>query len=163
MGDCVPQCEIYVSLGYKGIVLSKPSNIHTVGITTFSYMYHSQGQSWGQMACVPLGTEVSEDLAWCTRADFIDRHSTPRMPWHDISSAVHGKAARDVARHFIQRWNYTKVHRWFYHDSVHMKRDRPGRGGEEGLQWPQLCYPSTLGCPVVRVPGSLSKRKKKYS
>lgn len=41
--------------------------------------------------------------------DFIDRHTTPRMPWHDISSAVHGKAARDVARHFIQRWNFTKV------------------------------------------------------
>nr|XP_035931522.1 phospholipase D1 isoform X2 [Halichoerus grypus] len=42
-------------------------------------------------------------------ADFIDRHSTPRMPWHDIASAVHGKAARDVARHFIQRWNFTKI------------------------------------------------------
>lgn len=43
------------------------------------------------------------------RADFIDRYSTPRMPWHDIGSVVHGKAARDVARHFIQRWNFTKV------------------------------------------------------
>jgi len=41
--------------------------------------------------------------------DFIDRHTTPRMPWHDIASVVHGKAARDVARHFIQRWNFTKV------------------------------------------------------
>lgn len=41
--------------------------------------------------------------------DFIDRYTTPRMPWHDISSVVHGKAARDVARHFIQRWNFTKV------------------------------------------------------
>uniref|UniRef100_A0A672V2R9 Phospholipase n=1 Tax=Strigops habroptila TaxID=2489341 RepID=A0A672V2R9_STRHB len=42
-------------------------------------------------------------------ADFIDRYITPRMPWHDISSVVHGKAARDVARHFIQRWNFTKI------------------------------------------------------
>uniref|UniRef100_A0A2K6AW65 Phospholipase n=1 Tax=Macaca nemestrina TaxID=9545 RepID=A0A2K6AW65_MACNE len=42
-------------------------------------------------------------------ADFIDRYSMPRMPWHDIASAVHGKAARDVARHFIQRWNFTKI------------------------------------------------------
>ncbi|XP_076150415.1 phospholipase D1a [Alosa pseudoharengus] len=41
--------------------------------------------------------------------DFIDRYTTPRMPWHDISSVVHGKAARDVARHFIQRWNFTKI------------------------------------------------------
>uniref|UniRef100_A0A6Q2Z210 Phospholipase n=1 Tax=Esox lucius TaxID=8010 RepID=A0A6Q2Z210_ESOLU len=41
--------------------------------------------------------------------DFIDRYTTPRMPWHDISSVVHGKAARDVARHFIQRWNFCKI------------------------------------------------------
>ncbi|KFR15043.1 Phospholipase D1 [Opisthocomus hoazin] len=42
-------------------------------------------------------------------ADFIYRYTAPRMPWHDIASAVHGKAARDVARHFIQRWNFTKI------------------------------------------------------
>uniref|UniRef100_A0A8C4I580 Phospholipase n=1 Tax=Dicentrarchus labrax TaxID=13489 RepID=A0A8C4I580_DICLA len=41
--------------------------------------------------------------------DFIDRYITPRMPWHDIASVVHGRAARDVARHFIQRWNFTKI------------------------------------------------------
>ncbi|XP_013885644.1 phospholipase D1 [Austrofundulus limnaeus] len=41
--------------------------------------------------------------------DFIDRHTMPRMPWHDIASVVHGRAARDVARHFIQRWNFTKL------------------------------------------------------
>jgi len=42
-------------------------------------------------------------------ADLIDRTVTPRLPWHDIHSAVFGKSARDVARHFIQRWNFTKV------------------------------------------------------
>jgi phosphatidylserine/phosphatidylglycerophosphate/cardiolipin synthase-like enzyme len=48
------------------------------------------------------------------------------MPWHDIGVSssnkvikylpfenfqcvVSGKSARDVARHFIQRWNATKV------------------------------------------------------
>uniref|UniRef100_A0A3Q2EC76 Phospholipase n=1 Tax=Cyprinodon variegatus TaxID=28743 RepID=A0A3Q2EC76_CYPVA len=41
--------------------------------------------------------------------DFIDRYTTPRMPWHDIASVVHGRGARDVARHFIQRWNFTKI------------------------------------------------------
>ncbi|XP_067300101.1 phospholipase D1 isoform X2 [Pseudorasbora parva] len=41
--------------------------------------------------------------------DFIDRYKTPRMPWHDIGVVVHGKAARDIARHFIQRWNFTKL------------------------------------------------------
>ncbi|XP_072904854.1 phospholipase D2-like isoform X1 [Hemitrygon akajei] len=41
--------------------------------------------------------------------DFIDRNSTPRMPWRDIGVVIHGGAARDVARHFIQRWNFTKT------------------------------------------------------
>lgn len=40
--------------------------------------------------------------------DSIDRNNTPRMPWHDIQCAVVGSAARDAARHFIQRWNHTK-------------------------------------------------------
>ncbi|XP_026857222.2 phospholipase D1 isoform X2 [Electrophorus electricus] len=41
--------------------------------------------------------------------DFIDRYKTPRMPWHDVGVVVQGTAARDVARHFIQRWNFTKL------------------------------------------------------
>ncbi|XP_041354686.1 phospholipase D1-like [Gigantopelta aegis] len=42
-------------------------------------------------------------------ADFIDRSKCPRMPWHDIGTVVYGKGARDVARHFIARWNFTKL------------------------------------------------------
>lgn len=41
--------------------------------------------------------------------DFIDRVTTPRMPWHDIGVCVQGASARDVARHFIQRWNAAKL------------------------------------------------------
>ncbi|XP_078060541.1 phospholipase D1-like isoform X2 [Mustelus asterias] len=41
--------------------------------------------------------------------DFINRYTMHRMPWHDIAAVVHGKAARNVARHFIQRWNFTKI------------------------------------------------------
>lgn len=41
--------------------------------------------------------------------DLVDRNTTPRMPWHDIGVYVEGKAARDVARHFIQRWNAAKL------------------------------------------------------
>ncbi|XP_057670646.1 phospholipase D2 [Diorhabda carinulata] len=41
--------------------------------------------------------------------DFIDRSTTPRMPWHDIGMCVQGDAARDAARHFIQRWNSAKL------------------------------------------------------
>ncbi|XP_041354689.1 phospholipase D1-like isoform X2 [Gigantopelta aegis] len=42
-------------------------------------------------------------------SDFIDRSQYPRMPWHDIGTVVYGKAASDVARHFIARWNFTKL------------------------------------------------------
>ncbi|KAJ2076688.1 hypothetical protein H4R24_005560 [Coemansia sp. RSA 988] len=38
----------------------------------------------------------------------IDRRMTPRMPWHDVHMAMIGQPARDVARHFIQRWNFIK-------------------------------------------------------
>ncbi|XP_045020806.1 phospholipase D2 isoform X2 [Bubalus bubalis] len=41
--------------------------------------------------------------------DFIDRETMPRMPWRDIGVVVHGSPARDLARHFIQRWNFTKT------------------------------------------------------
>ncbi|XP_017292411.1 phospholipase D1-like isoform X1 [Kryptolebias marmoratus] len=39
----------------------------------------------------------------------VDRTKVPRIPWRDLSAAVHGRAARDVARHFIQRWNLNKL------------------------------------------------------
>uniref|UniRef100_A0A915JJJ0 phospholipase D n=1 Tax=Romanomermis culicivorax TaxID=13658 RepID=A0A915JJJ0_ROMCU len=48
---------------------------------------------------------VGLELPYC---DLVDRKIVPRMPWHDISSVVYGEAARDVARHFIQRWNACK-------------------------------------------------------
>ncbi|XP_034170847.1 phospholipase D [Osmia lignaria lignaria] len=41
--------------------------------------------------------------------DLIDRSTTPRMPWHDIGVMVQGASARDIARHFIQRWNAIKM------------------------------------------------------
>ncbi|KAJ1815645.1 hypothetical protein LPJ75_002295, partial [Coemansia sp. RSA 2598] len=38
----------------------------------------------------------------------INRCTTARMPWHDVHMAMIGQPARDVARHFIQRWNFIK-------------------------------------------------------
>ncbi|QLQ78532.1 hypothetical protein HG537_0A07790 [Torulaspora globosa] len=35
-----------------------------------------------------------------------DRKKIPRMPWHDVHMMTVGEAARDMARHFVQRWNY---------------------------------------------------------
>uniref|UniRef100_A0A3Q4I5E6 Phospholipase n=1 Tax=Neolamprologus brichardi TaxID=32507 RepID=A0A3Q4I5E6_NEOBR len=51
--------------------------------------------------------------------DNIDRATVPRMPWRDLSAAFHGKAARDVARHFIQRWNFTKIFKIKYKDDFY--------------------------------------------
>lgn len=39
-------------------------------------------------------------------AEMYDRSKVPRMPWHDISMQVVGQPARDLTRHFVQRWNY---------------------------------------------------------
>lgn len=41
--------------------------------------------------------------------DELDRQKYPRMPWHDVHCAVWGPPCRDIARHFVQRWNYAKV------------------------------------------------------
>ncbi|KAL2094910.1 hypothetical protein ACEWY4_009629 [Coilia grayii] len=46
----------------------------------------------------------------CPFDDNIDRSKIPRVPWRDLAAAHHGKAARDLARHFIQRWNFTKIY-----------------------------------------------------
>lgn len=43
--------------------------------------------------------------------ELIDKQSAPRMPWHDIHTAMTGPPARDIARHFIQRWNFIKSNR----------------------------------------------------
>ena len=45
--------------------------------------------------------------------DIIPRDRTPRMPWHDVGTQIFGQPARDLCRHFCQRWNMllrTKKH-----------------------------------------------------
>ncbi|PQE05717.1 phospholipase D protein [Rutstroemia sp. NJR-2017a BVV2] len=39
-------------------------------------------------------------------AEMYDRTKTPRMPWHDVAMQIVGQPARDLTRHFVQRWNY---------------------------------------------------------
>ncbi|KAK9512055.1 hypothetical protein O3M35_000566 [Rhynocoris fuscipes] len=41
--------------------------------------------------------------------DLVDRKKTARMPWHDVGVMVQESAARDLARHFVQRWNAVKL------------------------------------------------------
>ena len=38
--------------------------------------------------------------------EMYDRAKIPRMPWHDIHMQIVGQPARDLTRHFVQRWNY---------------------------------------------------------
>ncbi|XP_048626476.1 phospholipase D zeta 1-like [Brassica napus] len=40
------------------------------------------------------------------------------MPWHDVHCALWGPPCRDVARHFVQRWNYAKRNKAPYEDSI---------------------------------------------
>eukprot|EP00117_Sycon_ciliatum_P006363 scpid29660/ scgid4340/ Phospholipase D1; Choline phosphatase 1; Phosphatidylcholine-hydrolyzing phospholipase D1 len=43
--------------------------------------------------------------------DLISRKEVPRLPWHDVHMCVLGPVAADLARHFIQRWNYAKYNK----------------------------------------------------
>mmetsp|Transcript_7368 Transcript_7368/g.13688 ORF Transcript_7368/g.13688 Transcript_7368/m.13688 type:complete len:1034 (+) Transcript_7368:1283-4384(+) len=64
----------------------------------------------------PVPTWLGIDYSNCRIADFtnvqnwkadsINRRTTTRMPWHDIAMQVRGKAAADVALHFIELWNH---------------------------------------------------------
>ncbi|KAG0355983.1 Phospholipase D1, partial [Gamsiella multidivaricata] len=63
------------------------------------------GHHWpGQDYCNPRIKDFS-DLSK-PDVDTIDRTENPRMPWHDVGLQILGQPARDVARHFIQRWNF---------------------------------------------------------
>ena len=42
-------------------------------------------------------------------SDQFERTKVQRMPWRDEGVVVFGESARDLARHFIQRWNHAKV------------------------------------------------------
>jgi len=40
--------------------------------------------------------------------EMYNRSVVPRMPWHDVAMQMVGQPARDLTRHFIQRWNYVR-------------------------------------------------------
>ncbi|RXI01795.1 hypothetical protein DVH24_015144 [Malus domestica] len=51
----------------------------------------------------------SEPNSWeDAMQDELDREKYPRMPWHDVHCALWGPPCRDIARHFVQRWNHAK-------------------------------------------------------
>ncbi|KAI8376797.1 hypothetical protein BD560DRAFT_445548 [Blakeslea trispora] len=48
----------------------------------------------------------------------VDKNIAPRMPWHDMTVGMVGPIARDVARHFIQRWNFLKASKGMHRPTV---------------------------------------------
>ncbi|KAB2095330.1 hypothetical protein ES319_A01G029300v1 [Gossypium barbadense] len=61
----------------------------------------------------------SEPNSWeDTMKDELDRGKFPRMPWHDVHCALWGPPCRDVARHFVQRWNYAKRNKALYEEAI---------------------------------------------
>ncbi|KAJ9181873.1 hypothetical protein P3X46_005920 [Hevea brasiliensis] len=61
----------------------------------------------------------SEPNSWeDTMKDELDRGKYPRMPWHDVHCALWGPPCRDIARHFVQRWNYAKRNKALYEEAI---------------------------------------------
>ncbi|KAJ4722113.1 Phospholipase [Melia azedarach] len=61
----------------------------------------------------------SEPNSWeDTMKDELDREKYPRMPWHDVHCALWGPPCRDVARHFVQRWNFAKRNKAPYEENI---------------------------------------------
>jgi phosphatidylserine/phosphatidylglycerophosphate/cardiolipin synthase-like enzyme len=83
--------------------------------------------------------------------DNMDRKTLPRMPWHDVSMRIVGSAARDVSRHFIQRWNFLRRKK-----PSAPKRPTPmlmpvpdGYTNAIGMEDPRICHPhSSDSCHV---------------
>ena len=88
--------------------------------------------------------------------EMYDRTKVPRMPWHDIAMCIVGQPARDVARHFVQRWNYILRQRTpsrptpvllpppeFEHEEL----ERFGMNGTCQIQILRSCSPWSIGTP----------------
>ncbi|XP_061369328.1 phospholipase D zeta 1-like isoform X2 [Gastrolobium bilobum] len=61
----------------------------------------------------------SEPNSWeDTMKDELEREKYPRMPWHDVHCALWGPPCRDIARHFVQRWNYAKRNKAPYEQAI---------------------------------------------
>ncbi|KZT27381.1 phospholipase D [Neolentinus lepideus HHB14362 ss-1] len=89
--------------------------------------------------------------------DMYDRTKIPRMPWHDVGMQVVGQPARDLARHFVQRWNWLlriKNHSRVMPFLLPPPEFRPGELTQMGLTGTlemQICRsagPWSLGTPT---------------
>jgi phospholipase D1/2 len=88
--------------------------------------------------------------------EMYDRTKVPRMPWHDISMQMIGQPARDVGRHFVQRWNYVLRQRVPSRPTPVLmpppefeqkELDRLGMTGTCQVQVLRSCSPWSIGTP----------------
>ncbi|KAI0036483.1 hypothetical protein K488DRAFT_41109, partial [Vararia minispora EC-137] len=88
--------------------------------------------------------------------DMHDRATTPRMPWHDVGLQLLGQPVRDLARHFVQRWNYLlriKNHTRIMPFLLPPPEFKPGELSQMGLtgtcelQICRSCGPWSMGTP----------------
>lgn len=88
--------------------------------------------------------------------EMYDRTKVPRMPWHDIAMQIVGQPARDVGRHFVQRWNYVLRSRVPTRPTPLLmpppeyeqeELDRLGMTGTCQIQILRSCAPWSIGTP----------------
>lgn len=87
--------------------------------------------------------------------DLVDRSTTPRMPWHDVGVLVEAAAARDVARHFIQRWNAVKMEKAKYNNSYPFLLPKSYKEQKPHTR-PSGTTPRKVKCQVLRSVSSWS-------
>jgi phospholipase D1/2 len=88
--------------------------------------------------------------------EMYDRTKVPRMPWHDIAMQMVGQPARDVGRHFVQRWNFVLRSRVPSRPTPVLmpppeydeaELDRLGMTGTCQVQILRSCSPWSIGTP----------------
>ncbi|KAF9899008.1 hypothetical protein BX616_003365 [Lobosporangium transversale] len=124
--------------------------------------YHPSGKSviWpGQDYSNPRIKDFVNVKKYST--NIIERKLLARMPWHDVHMSMVGQVARDVARHFVQRWNFVKKEKGM--KKSHMKFLAPkgefvstrNERGWTGSQKVQILRSSTLWSQGVNLERSI--------
>lgn len=114
-GDTIPSPGAPTSLsadeGPSFAAASPPRPISTATATTASAEQSRKSgitrgtrgrSSTSKMFALSEGREGASS-GWETRDLY------PRSGWHDVHSSVSGLAARDVANHFVERWNHHRI------------------------------------------------------
>ncbi|OAD74703.1 hypothetical protein PHYBLDRAFT_111269, partial [Phycomyces blakesleeanus NRRL 1555(-)] len=89
--------------------------------------------------------------------DNMDRSRLPRMPWHDVSMRVCGQPARDIARHFIQRWNFLRRRKQTAPKRLTpLMVPVPDTVSSLSAKDPRICHPHTSSSCSVQILRSVS-------